>query len=108
MKKIEFKDRITEYELNQFGFEYVIDESYINGRRWLLQVSNDYVDCISGEIINKDGTWFDAIGTGNFKENGEMAVSTICRGNYVCKSVRTINELKALYFVLSGKELRKG
>ena len=60
---------LTEKDLERLGFTCVENNSYINGKQWLLQVTNDYVDEEAGEIINRDGTWFDAIGTWNFKEN---------------------------------------
>ena len=96
---------LTEKELERLGFTCVVNDSYINGNQWLLQVTDDYIDKESGEIINRDGTWFDAIGTWNFEKNGEMAVNTLCRGNYVCRSVSTVEELQLLFFALTGNKL---
>jgi len=96
---------LTEEHLKDLGFTCVKDERYINGNQWLLQVSNDYVDSDNGEIVNKDGTWFDAIGTYSFKRDGAMAVNTLCRGNYVCRSVDTVKDVQLLFLALTGKNL---
>jgi len=97
--------KLTENDLERLGFTCVENDMYINKKQWLLQVSNHYVDTDSGEIINRDGTWFDAIGTYNFNKNGEMAVNTLCRGNYVCRSVSTLEDLQLLFFALTGDKL---
>jgi hypothetical protein len=99
------KKILTEKHLERLGFTCVENDSYINGKQWLLQVTDDYVDEEAGEIINRDGTWFDAIGTWNFKKNGEMAVNTLCQGNYVCRSVSTVEDLQLLFFALTGNKL---
>lgn len=96
---------LTEKHLERLGFTCVENSSYINGKQWLLQVTDDYVDKEAGEIISRDGTWFDAIGTWNFEKNGEMAVNTLCRGNYVCRSVSTVEDLQLLFFALTGNKL---
>lgn len=96
---------LTEKDLERLGFTYVENDKYINKKQWLLQVSNDYVDEENGEVINQDGTWFDAIGTWNFQKNGEMAVNTLCRGNYVCRAVNTVENLQLLFFALTGNKL---
>lgn len=91
--------------LERAGFKSVDKPMYINRKQYLLQVSNDYVDEEEGEIINSDGTWFDGIGTFNFKTDGSMAVNVLCRGNYVCRSTSKVHELQNLFFALTGKEL---
>lgn len=96
---------LTEKDLESLGFTCVENDWYINKRQWLLQVSDDYVDKEAGEIINRDGTWFDAIGTWNFEKNGEMAVNTLCRGNYVCRAVTTVEDLQLLFLALTGNKL---
>ena len=96
---------LTEKDLERLGFTCVENDMYINKKQWLLQVSNDYVDEENGETINRDGTWFDAIGTWNFQKNGEMAVNTFCRGNYVCRAVNTVEDLQLLFFALTGNKL---
>ena len=96
---------LTEKDLERLGFTCVENDSYINGKQWLLQVTDDYVDEEAGEIINRDGTWFYATGTWNFKKNGEMAVNTLCRGNYLCRSVNTVEDLQLLFFALTGNKL---
>lgn len=96
---------LTEKDLEKLGFTCVDNDMYVNKRQWLLQVSDDYVDTENGEIINQDGTWFDAIGTWNFRKSGEMAVNTLCRGNYVCKGVSTVEDLQMLFFALTGNKL---
>ena len=96
---------LTEKHLERLGFTCVENSSYINGKQWLLQVTDDYVDKEAGEIISRDGTWFDAIGTWNFEKNGEMVVNTLCRGNYVCRSVSTVEDLQLLFFALTGNKL---
>ena len=95
---------ITEKDLENLGFTPVVDETAINGTKWLLQVSNHSVN--TGEIINRDGTWFDAIGTYGYKKSGKMGVSVLCRGNYVCSSILTIERLKEVYFALTEEELK--
>ena len=96
---------LTEKDLKRLGFTCVENDMYINKKQWLLQVSNDYVDEENGDIINRDGTWFDAIGTWNFQKNGEMAVNTLCRGNYVCRAVNTVEDLQLLFVALTGNKL---
>ncbi len=95
---------LTEEWLKRLGFTAVEDDMYVNGKQWLMQVSDDYIDKEIGEIINEDGTWFDGIGTHSFKKDGAMAVNVLCRGNYVCNSVGTVNELQNLFFALTGKD----
>lgn len=96
---------LTEKDLKKLGFACVENDMYINKKQWLLQVSDDYIDEENGDIINRDGTWFDAIGTWNFHKNGEMAVNTLCRGNYVCRAVNTVEEVQLLFFALTGNKL---
>lgn len=38
-------------------------------------------------------------------QNGEMAVNTLCRGNYVCRAVTTLEDLQLLFFALTGNKL---
>lgn len=96
---------LTEEWLIKLGFTAVKSDSYINGTQWLKQVTDDYINEEAGEIINRDGTWFDGIGTHQFKSIGAMFVNVLCRGNYVCNSVGTVHELQNLYFTLTGNEL---
>ena len=98
---------ITEKDLEEYGFTPVKNDSYHNGTQWLLQVSDHYLDTDAGEIINREGTWFDAIGRRSFKKNGAMTVSTLCRGNYVCDNKSTIEELELLYLALTGEKLKR-
>lgn len=100
------KQILTETHLGNLGFTFVEEEMYINGKQWLLQVTDDYVDEENGEIINQDGTWFDGIGTMSFDRTGEIGVNTLCRGNYVCRSVNTVEDLQLLYLALTGNELK--
>jgi len=102
----ETMQKITEEHLERLGFTCVENEMYVNKKQWLLQVSDDHVDTSNGEIINRDGTWFDGIGTRNFPKNGEMVVNTLCRGNYVCRSVETVEDLQLLFLALTGDELK--
>jgi hypothetical protein len=95
---------LTEDWLLRLGFIPVKEECYINGTKWLMQVTDDYTD--EDNIISRDGTWFDALGTYSFTKNGEMGVNTLCRGNYVCGSVSTVHQLQNLYFALTGEELK--
>ncbi len=97
---------LTEKDLERLGFTCVKNEAYINGNQWLLQITDDCVDKEAGEIINRDGTWFDAIGTYNFEKTGEMAVNILCRGNYVCRTATTEEELKLLFLAMTSNELK--
>lgn len=96
---------LTERDLENLGFSRIRDSRYINDNQWLLQVSEHCVDIENGEVINRDGTWFDGVGTLSFQRNGAMAVNTLCRGNYVCRSVRTVEDLQLLYLALTGNKL---
>lgn len=97
---------ITEQWLIDLGFTAVENNMYINGKQWLMQVSNDYVDHEKGNIINEDGTWLDAIGTHSYREDGAMAINVLCRGNYVCGFAKHIHQLQNLFYDLTnGKEL---
>ena len=94
---------LTEEWLGKLGFTAVENKMYVNGKQWLMQVTRDYGD--EEEIINRDGTWFDGIGTHSFRKDGAMAVNVLCRGNYVCNTASTVHQLQNLYFALTGKEL---
>jgi len=108
-KCLKFEDlqevTLTEGWLKKLGFTAVETDMYINGKQWLMQVTDDYIDEEAGEIISRDGTWFDGIGTYSFKKDGAMAVNVLCRGNYVCNSVGTVHELQNLFFALTGTDL---
>lgn len=94
---------LTEEWLLKFGFEKIKNETYINGYQYLLQVSNDYTD--EEMIINRDGTWFDAIGGIDYERTKVLHVNTLCRGNHVCNTVSTVHQLQNLYYSLTGNKL---
>ena len=91
---------LDEEWLMKLGFKAIDNKTYINGKEWIMQISDDYVDDLS--LINRDGTWFDGIGTHSYTENGAMSVSTLCRGNYVCNNIGTVHELQNTFYILSG------
>jgi hypothetical protein len=96
---------LTEDWLRKFGFTAIENSTYINGRQWMLQVSSDYIDEELDEVVNRDGTWFDGIGSHSYREDGAMGVCALCRGNYICNNIRTVHQLQNLYFALTGEEL---
>lgn len=109
-KRIKFEDlqevTLTEDWLKKLGFTAVETNRYINGKQYLMQITDDYVDEEAGDIISRDGTWFDGIGTYSFKKNGAMVVNVLCKGNYVCNSVGTVHELQNLFFALTGTDFK--
>ena len=94
---------ITKDILLDFGFVGVEKQSYINGVRYLFQVSGS-ADNIEKQGINRDGTWFDGIGGYSWEKTGELGVNTLCRGNYICNSVGFAHQLQNLYYALTGQE----
>lgn len=93
--------QLTEEWLIRLGFYKKTKEAYINGFQYLLQVDGNHDD-IEIEGVDRDGTWFDGIGT---MKEGELVVNTLCKGNYVCNAVRHVHQLQNLYYALTNTEL---
>ena len=97
---------LTEEILLKCGFDWMEKDSYCNGKQWTYQIKGErYED----GTINRDGTWFDGIGDYSWLPNSTtpktMVVNTLCRGNYVCRSVDNLHQLQNLYLALTGEEL---
>lgn len=96
---------LTKEWLERFGFIEKADDSYINGFRYLKQVTGFY-DEIDKDGIDRDGVWMEGIGTYSWKENKTLAVNTFCCGNYCSNSVKYVHQLQNLHFALTGEELQ--
>ena len=97
---------ITEEWLSKLGFTKIPDQTYINGNKFVMQVTGELNEDGS---INRDGTWFDGIGDYSWlKADGlkTMSVNVLCRGNYVCNCAKYVHQLQNLYFVITGEELK--
>ena len=94
---------LREEWLLKFGFNFKLNESYINGKEWTFQVTGER---LNSSEINEDYTWFNGIGNWGWFKEKTMSVNTLCRGNYVCKSVSTVHELQNLFYSLSKKDLK--
>lgn len=94
---------ITDEWLLYFGFRKFKKEFNINGYEYTLQVTDDYGE----EEINRDGTWFNAIGSRTWKNDKTLVVSPLCRGNYVSNNIQFVHQLQNLYYSLTGEELIK-
>jgi hypothetical protein len=93
---------LNEEWLIKFGFTAIDNKAYINGKQWILQVNGHSLE----KEIDRDGTWFDGIGTHSFEKDGSMSVSVLCRGNYVCDNIKEVHKLQnVLYDLSNGKEL---
>ena len=96
--------QLTEEWLERLCFTPIENSMYVNGKQWILQI-NGYVDEDNPELPNKDGAWFDGIGTHSFKRDGAMAVNVLCRGNYVCTGPTYVHDVQNLFFSMEGFEM---
>ena len=97
---------LTEDWLKKLGFISEISSSYCNGFKWTKQINGHIEDEDEPNLINRDGTWFDGIGTRSFERTGEMAANVICRGNYICGAPATVHEVQNIFFALSYTEIQ--
>lgn len=96
---------LTEDWLLKFGFEKIVNETYINGNQFTLQVTGERK---SSGNIDIDETWFDGIGDLSWLKSGgvkTVCVNVLCRGNYVCNAAKHVHQLQNLFFALTGEEL---
>lgn len=93
---------ITEELLINVGFYTRNNDAVIRGIELLLQVNEELLE---DGTINRDGSWFNAIGVYG-TTNGEMGVSVICKGNYICNNIYNYHSLQNMYYTLSNEELK--
>lgn len=96
---IEFVYITKEWLLN-FGFKEIQNDTVINGYEYKRKI-----DSGDNNIFTRDSKYFSACGTYSWEKTGHLAVSTLCKGNYIGNNCEFVHELQNLRYSLVRIEL---
>ena len=94
---------LNEFWLKRLGFKNVPYEYSNNKEEWLMSLSDDYID--DGDVINRNRNWFSGIGTIDYKTDGSLSVSFMCKGNFVVSGISTVHAIQNIYYTITLNEL---